>query len=157
MNDEIKEILDKLKNRKEETLIAGLRECQLKNIEHVFITKEEYIDKVLDYITNLQQELKYQEEAEIEYNEKHTKLMEDFKKIKEENESLKEGRKYLLGYKNEDYKSRIEKAVEIYDDTITYLTTINAEYMDSNTKRTIQDVVNKLEKELNILLGRSDE
>lgn len=53
MNNEIKEILDKLSNRKQETLIQGLRECQLKDIEHPFITKEEYIDKILDYIINL--------------------------------------------------------------------------------------------------------
>lgn len=57
MNDEIKEILDKLSNRKQETLLQALRDCQLKNIEHPFITREEYIDKILDYITNLQNEI----------------------------------------------------------------------------------------------------
>lgn len=56
MSEEIQEILNKLSNRKQETLLQGLRECQLKNIEHPFITKEEYIDKTLDYINNLQQE-----------------------------------------------------------------------------------------------------
>lgn len=50
MKEEIKEILDKLSNRKQETLIMGLRQCQLKNIEHPFITKEEYIDEVLNFI-----------------------------------------------------------------------------------------------------------
>lgn len=54
--EEITEILDKLLNRKQETLLQGLRECQLKNIEHVFITREEYIDKVLNYLNDLQQE-----------------------------------------------------------------------------------------------------
>ena len=49
MNDEIKEILDKLKE-----------EIDLKPLWY-----SERI-KLLDYITNLQQELKYQEEAEIE-------------------------------------------------------------------------------------------
>lgn len=49
-NENIKEILDKLSNRKPETLITGLRQCQLKNIEHPFITKEEYIDEVLNFI-----------------------------------------------------------------------------------------------------------
>ena len=64
--EEITEILDKLLNRKQETLLQGLRECQLKNIEHVFITREEYIDKVLNYLNDLQQEnqeLKKQLEA----------------------------------------------------------------------------------------------
>lgn len=56
MKDEIKEILDKLSNRKQETLMQGIRECQQKDIEHPFITKEEYIDKILDYITTLQEE-----------------------------------------------------------------------------------------------------
>lgn len=55
--EEIQEILNKLSNRKQETLLQGLRECQLKNIEHVFITKEEYIDKVLNYIEDLQQRI----------------------------------------------------------------------------------------------------
>lgn len=63
MNNEIKEILDKLSNRKQETLIQGLRECQLKDIEHPFITKEEYIDKILDYITNLQERCEYLERS----------------------------------------------------------------------------------------------
>ena len=57
MSEEIKEIVDKLSNRKQETLIQGLRECQLKDIEHPFITKEEYIDKLLNYITSLQQKV----------------------------------------------------------------------------------------------------
>lgn len=56
MKKEITEILDKLLNRKQETLLQGLRECQLKNIEHVFITREEYIDKILNYLNDLQQE-----------------------------------------------------------------------------------------------------
>lgn len=68
--EEITEILDKLLNRKQETLLQGLRECQLKNIEHVFITRKEYIDKVLNYLNDLQQanqELKKQlEELEKE-------------------------------------------------------------------------------------------
>ena len=54
--NEIKEILDKLSNRKQETLLQGLRECQLKNIQHVFITREEYIDKVLNYIKEIEKE-----------------------------------------------------------------------------------------------------
>ena len=74
MKDEIKEILKKLSNRKQETLIQGLRECRLKNIEHPFITKEEYIDKVLDYITTLQEEnenLKAGIDKAIEYINTH--------------------------------------------------------------------------------------
>lgn len=50
MNLDINEILAKLSNRNKETLIASLRECQLKNIKHPFITREEYIDEVLNFI-----------------------------------------------------------------------------------------------------------
>ena len=101
------------------------------------IEKEKW-NKVRDYITILQQR--------IEYLERSNNRREDT----------------IIGLRDEindyeDYKSRCEKAVEIYDNTITYLTTINAEYMDSNTKKTIQDIINKLEKELDILNGRSDE
>lgn len=38
---------------------------------------------VLDYITNLQKDLKYQKEAEQEYNEKHTKLMKKYRASQE--------------------------------------------------------------------------
>ena len=97
------------------------------------------LKQLLDYITNLQQENEELKKNKLTPDELANLL----------NQELIKQRDY--------YKSRIEKAVEIYDDTITYLTTINAEYMDSNTKKTIQDVVNKLEKELDILNGRSDE
>ena len=56
-SEEIREILNKLSNRKQETLLQGLRECQLKNIDHPFITKEEYIDKILIYIEDLQERI----------------------------------------------------------------------------------------------------
>lgn len=68
--NEIKEILDKLSNRKQETLLQGLRECQLKNIQHVFITREEYIDKVLNYIKEIEKEnarLKDKIDKAVEY------------------------------------------------------------------------------------------
>ena len=66
MSEEIKEIVDKLSNRKQETLIQGLRECQLKDIEHPFITKEEYINKLLNYITSLQQKVEQLEKENKE-------------------------------------------------------------------------------------------
>ena len=66
---EIDEILDKLSNRKSETLIQGLRECQLKDIEHPFITKEEYIDKILNYIKDLQQKVEQLENENFNIRE----------------------------------------------------------------------------------------
>ena len=68
MSEEMKEIVDKLSNRKQETLIQVLRECQLKDIEHPFITKEEYIDKLLNCITSLQKKVEQLEKENKELN-----------------------------------------------------------------------------------------
>ena len=106
MTNDIKEILDKLKNRKEVTLLAGLRECQLKNIEHVFITKEEYIDKVLDYITNLQHTKEYLGEL----------LHEQNLELEEEKRINQEDLKYI-----DKLEERIEKAVEYIKNCPEYL------------------------------------
>lgn len=131
MNDEIREILDKLSNRKQETLIMGLRQCQLKNIEHPFITKEEYIDKILDYITNLQQE-NHELKSKLEcyengayYSSKVDELEQENERLKETNVycnrtdcvgRIKDSRKYDSVYQEkEDYKSRCEKAYSYVD------------------------------------------
>lgn len=47
-------------------------------------------DEILDLIIELQEELKYQKEMEIEYNEKHTKLMKKYTKQKEILDKIKE-------------------------------------------------------------------
>lgn len=152
INDEIKE----KKTKRIIEKIAGLatyvtipRELAIYNVN---IDSQE-AKLLIDYITNLQHE-----------NERLKKLEYKFIDNCGENESFTLGEYLDIGNKlydsereKEDYKSQVEKAIKIYDDTITYLTTINAEYMDSNTKKTIQDIVNKLEKELDILNGRSDE
>ena len=54
-----------------------------------------------------------------------------------------------------DLQQRIDKAVEVYDRSIDYLTTINTEFwdMDGNTRQTILEIINRFEKELNILKG----
>ena len=80
MNDDIKEILKWLQNG-----VDMIPDYACYGIE----ISDKDCKLLLDYITNLQQELKYQEEAEIEYNEKYTKLMKDFKKIKEQNNDLR--------------------------------------------------------------------
>jgi chromosome segregation ATPase len=91
--------------------------------------------QIEDYITNLQEDLDYQRQAEIDYNKKHTKLMRKYKKLQQENERLKNGYCELKVKCNngecdctneeydgmvqanmkgklllEDYKSRIDKA-----------------------------------------------
>lgn len=154
MNDEIKEILDKCKRQIKNDLDYRMSPYQLKQL--------------LDYITNLQQENENNHQGMLDECEKKLKIQQENERLKEKSinevlkndfdmcvKDLKKANKKIE--KLEDYKSRCEKAVEIYDETITYLTTINAEYMDSNTKKTIQDIVNKLEKQLDVLNGRSDE
>ena len=44
--------------------------------------------KLEDYITNLQEELQYQQEAELEYNEKHIKLMQKYAEVQENYERI---------------------------------------------------------------------
>ena len=97
MNDEIKEILDKLSNRKQETLLQGIRECQLKDIEHPFITKEEYIDKVLDYITTLQKENE-------QLKKRNKEIYDDYKKEKYLVDKLT--RQLTDEYKNTEYQQK---------------------------------------------------
>ena len=55
---------------------------------------------LLDYITNLQEELKYQKQAEQEYNEKHTKLMKKYKELQERKDKAIE---YIKQYKELDF------------------------------------------------------
>lgn len=71
MKDEIKEIINDLQR-------VADRKCYPEDILDGSIAQE-----WVDYITNLQEEVKYQKEAELEYNEKHTKLMNKCKKIRE--------------------------------------------------------------------------
>ena len=84
MSEEMKEIVDKLSNRKQETLIQVLRECQLKDIEHPFITKEEYIDKLLNYITSLQQKVEQLEKEIDRLNNIINELDEDIYSLYED-------------------------------------------------------------------------
>lgn len=106
MNEEIKEILDKLSNRKQETLIQGLRECQLKDIEHPFITREEYIDKILDYITNIQQE---NERLKKELKKKTSRCTERNHKIRCRDRKIERRDKKIS-----KLEQRIDKATNYY-------------------------------------------
>jgi hypothetical protein len=56
-----------------------------------------------NYITNLQEDLDYQRQAEIDYNKKHTKLMRKYKKLQQENERLKNDKKKILELIENDY------------------------------------------------------
>jgi phage shock protein A len=85
MKDEIKEILEFKENADYKKLSVD----EIKILE--------------DYITNLQEDLDYQRQAEIDYNKKHTKLMRKYKKLQQENERLKNDKKKILELIENDY------------------------------------------------------
>ena len=114
MNDEIKEILDKLKddNWYDELDLTGEMWIELR-------WKETHL--LLDYITNLQQDNTMYAQLKDEYEE-------EIKDLQQENERLKEENKHIFANVNDDellisnamnyteaqdYKSRCEKASEI--------------------------------------------
>lgn len=120
--EEITEILDKLLNRKQETLLQGLRECQLKNIEHVFITRKEYIDKVLNYLNDLQQanqELKKQLEELEKENQKYKEVIDKL------NVKLNQYKNDLKAYQKQDTINHraiaiaiIEMKIRVFEDIL---------------------------------------
>ena len=81
MKDEIKEILDRLEriDHKEYIAFEFADSATFDEMARCFEERK----KMANYITNLQEELEYQKQAEQEYNEKHTKLMKKYKELQE--------------------------------------------------------------------------
>lgn len=165
MNNEIKEILDLLRDTADLSFFAvcGTKE-ELENMPKCVSKRLSITDKqaklLLDYITNLQQEnqeLNKENEkwwAIIKDNEQEIKdLCLENSKLEQENQRLKElDENYPIeeelaeAYRREeDYKSKIEKAVEIID-------LIKPELWNISNKMTYRLI--DIEKVLN---GRSDE
>lgn len=72
MKDKIKKILD----------ITETADYKRLSVDEIIVIK--------DYIIDLQEELDYQKQAEIEYNKKHTKLMKEYKELQErKNKAIK--------------------------------------------------------------------
>ena len=129
MNDEIKEILDYLKDEKWDYCPGDMTPFK------VFFMEER--DKLLDYITNLQHTKEYLGEVLYEKDKELEKLNNKIKHYEETTtfgDYIKEVNLLV------DYKSRIEKAVEYIKNCPEYL------WANVNTKEL-----------LNILNGRSDE
>lgn len=123
MNDEIKEILE--------------------DIKEIY-----YFKPLLDYITNLQQEnerLKEKSINEILKND-FDMCVKDLKKANKKIEKL------------EDYKSRIEKAVEyIEKEKSNYMRSCDISNATNREGLIISSAVRTCDDTLNILNGRSDE
>ena len=62
MSEEEKEIMEKLKNGQQTTLLSSIRKCQQLKADNIFITRKEYIDTILALIDKLQIENKEQRE-----------------------------------------------------------------------------------------------
>jgi DNA repair exonuclease SbcCD ATPase subunit len=148
MNDEIKEILDKLKDNNwyEELDLTGTKWIEL---------KQEETNQLLDYITNLQQENDNLKNIISSVKEDFLNANNELTNLQQENERLKTKTKeqslLLIDYQDmeqklEDYKSRIEKAVEYIK-----LRKKICERQENMTG------INILVELLNILEGKSDE
>ena len=122
MNDEIREILDYLKNDDYSPVFVdeGCDDTPYKLFDEI------EVKLLLDYITNLQKEIQKKEAM-------YDSLAVDYRLAQEENERLKIKCDFLVGKKlaeidknakqikikaieHEDYKSRVEKAVEYIKD-----------------------------------------
>lgn len=140
MNNEIKEIIEYFKDD------IDFLEVELKypNFKGRYITirdKEcEYLRKLLDYITNLQEENESLKELCNKYEEEHNTTFKIWKK----------DLKNFEHEKNRELKSRIDKAIEELDKYINSCE-IEAEHTLNNEKCLIS--VNHSKKVKNILQG----
>lgn len=109
MNNEIKEILDKLKDTADTSFFAVCSSQEEldkmpKSITKILSISSKDAKMLLDYITNLQQENERLKETNVYCN--RTDCVG----------RIKDSRKYDSVYqKKEDYKSRCEKAIEYID------------------------------------------
>lgn len=102
MTEEIKEILENFKIY--ETRYKLYNETQ-------FIITHREINKLSDYITNLQQKLQMANDTLDTHNELIEKLYQENERLEENNQAMQEemARTWKM---TDDYKSRCEKAIE---------------------------------------------
>ena len=137
MKDEIKEILDKLKDKDwyEELDLTGDKWIELKQTE----TKQ-----ILDYITNLQEENEEIKMTNLALADDITKNKIIKQEVLTECCGISIGEIPMLKIQNDEYKQRIDKAIEYIE---SYLD--NTGWLEIGS----QDV----EVLINLLQGKSDE
>lgn len=136
MNKEIKEILDKLQYVANNQIIEYDTSLNPDNVDENIcpLTSNECV-QLLNHITNLREDLKYQKEMYDEYCDKHTKLMQAYSNLKKENEILNKGIVYAKRIEK-DYKTRFDNAIELIKDTKEYFHDgIDEELLDILEKR----------------------
>ena len=120
----------------------------LVGVRKYYLYHEIFETYLKNHITNLQQKIERLEKSNNNRIDEIVYFRDKLSEYEKENESLKEDRKYLLEYNNEDYKSRCEKANKELINSKEYQIAIAMELNDR------QSVLIKLD---NILNGRSDE
>ena len=141
MNNEIKEILDRIETASE------IFDCLL---------KPEECTELLDFITNLKQDNTMYAQLKDEYEEEIKDLQQENERLKHDINIFKNDKVYerlgKLIEENEDYKSRCEKASE-------YIKENTEEYrhdMDLKDKRLNVNTTEFIDNLLNILQNGSD-
>lgn len=88
-----------------------------------YISLDDYA-KLKDYIANLKEELQYQREAELEYNEKHIKLMQKYAELQQNYERIY-NENCLLREKHNitdisllDENNNLQQAIEVKNERI---------------------------------------
>ena len=180
MNEEIKEILEIFKQVDLEPEAGGCYNCPKKDKDKTCIgCLNNAKDKLLDYITNLQQENERLSRIVTDYDETLGRVENEYEKLREKNKMLQED-----AWRNnadlidkvkeelektdceeceicEDYKSRIEKAVEFINKHKKEITKEEAivfnEDRQDKSKLEVGTFMWHVDDLLNILNGRSDE
>ena len=132
MNDEIKEILNKWKCYIELTKKFTTNEYEMLRVED--------IDKILDYITNLQQEIEKLNDDKRGMLVQLYKANDNRDKVKQENERLKEDYAKIVN-DNCDYL-KLEQENEIRQQDINNLTYQLAKIKEEN-ERLKEEILNK--------------
>ena len=167
MNEEIKEILDKAKKLKDkcscceqissDVYVSRYHELETQNLaEAVYI-----IDKLLDYITNLQEKYEGAILVGKELNKENERLKEETNEL---DKMCKLYSKLLYYAELTDYKSRNEKAIKQAKEKIKrYESYINdlkkGNYPSSTIRQERQELIFRIREQedlLNILQRKSD-
>jgi chromosome segregation ATPase len=153
MKDNIKEILkdnDELLVRYKDNSFESFDTLPINVLDYItnLQTIEQQYSAILsenaeleNKITNLQEELKYQKEAELEYNEKHTELMNMYSGLKAENETLRS-----------DFKNQVECATNLQEENERLK--LNHKQLKDIEKIALSN--SKLIKEINVYKSRID-
>jgi chromosome segregation ATPase len=157
MKDEIKEILDNIKKC-----------CEITKEQNFVVYQRQDIEKLLDYITNLQEENNNLKEDFKRHIDRINELTKRSDNLQEENERLKrlaekDYTELNIAEMNATiYKSRCEEAIEFIEEKISSTQGVINDYMYHKEHNKIliellQEDIEMYKNELNILNGGDEE